>query len=508
LLSKARPDEKSPSKSKKRSPTKSLTKGKTSKSKPRAPAKSANSKKGSAIAETPKKRGAHSNAIGKSPDDYPPHKRLRSNSSKNEIVIDSPVAAAACTLLYKSHYGGGGGDNEDNDSESEASYNRKKCRGKAKTAGKCAGLAVELEEEADVIEDILVLSRSSTKSGEKDDDYSLTKSGEKDDDYIPDGLVFSDDDDFLIDVDSESEDERLRSSFPKETPRRNLLPGGPQPPDLTMFPESERNAVWAKYKKARKKYADDERQKRLKKQRAYVSVSGDQSEQLRPMTEVEKYRLTEGQIFQNKDILQLRIGEEANLRGICIRVARSSNSILTVVGIDFYVHASVYENSGWHVHQAICRESDDHFKIPLKDVVDPEIVVAKKGYLRIPIKAKFLVAIIKDAVSENPGITYQTIREIMKPYAKEYTLTEIILQDGRDLAKMLLFGYANDNVKYADGVMGQLRALGHEVEMFFNDRRSTLQMVSTAVLYEENMRRKKDKLPALNKTMQKSYLTK
>jgi hypothetical protein len=144
----------------------------------------------------------------------------------------------------------------------------------------------------------------------------------------------------------------------------------------------------------------------------------------------------------------------------------------------------------------------------LKDVVDPEIVVAKKGYLRIPIKAKFLVAIIKDAVSENPGITYQTIREIMKPYAKEYTLTEIILQDGRDLAKMLLFGYADDNVKYADGVMGQLRALGHEVEMFFNDRRSTLQMVSTAVLYEENMRRKKDKLPALNKTMQKSYLTK
>ena len=245
LLSKARPDEKSPSKSKKRSPTKTLTKGNTSKSKQRAPAKSANSKKGSAIAETPKKRGAHSNAIGKSPDDYPPHKRLRSNSSKNEIVIDSPVAAAACTLLYKSHYGGGGGDNEDNDSESEASNNRKKRRGKAKSAGKCAGSAVELEEDADVIEDILVLSRNSTKSGEK------------------------------------------------------------------------------------------------------------------------KYRLTEGQIFQNKDILQLRIGEEANLRGICIRVTRSSNSILTVVGIDFYVHASVYENSGWHVHQAICREGDDHLKIPL-----------------------------------------------------------------------------------------------------------------------------------------------
>ena len=377
------------------------------------------------------------------------------------------------------------------------------------------GSAVESEEEADVIEDIVILSRSATKSGKKDDDdddYSSTNSGEKEDEkddaYIPDGLIFSDDSDCLLDVDSESEDERLRSSFPKETRRRNLLPGGPQPPDLSMFPESERQSVWATYKQARKKYTDEERQRRLKQQRGYTGVSGDQSEQLRPMSEVETFRLNEGQIFQNKDVLQLRIAEEANLRGICIRVARSTNSILSVVGIGFYVHSTVYENSGWHIHQAICREGDDHLKIPFKDVVDPEIVLAKKGYLRVPIKARFLVAIIKDAVSENPGITYQAIREIMKPYAKEYALTESILQDGRDLAKLELFGDADDNVKYADGVVDQLRALGHEVEVVFNDRRSTLQMVSTTVLYEENMRRKKEKLPALSKAMQKLFINK
>ena len=53
------------------------------------------------------------------------------------------------------------------------------------TAGKRAGSAVESEEEVDVMEGILVLSQSSTKSGEKDD-----KEDENDDDYIPDGLVF------------------------------------------------------------------------------------------------------------------------------------------------------------------------------------------------------------------------------------------------------------------------------------------------------------------------------
>ena len=129
------------------------------------------------------------------------------------------------------------------------------------TAGKRAGSAVESEEEGDIVEGMVVLSRSS-KSGEKEDydqyvsDGSSTMSHEKVDEkdvnYVPEGLVFSDDDECLIDVDLESEDERLRSSFPKEKPRRNLIPGGPQAPDLTMFPESERDAVWAKYKKARK----------------------------------------------------------------------------------------------------------------------------------------------------------------------------------------------------------------------------------------------------------------
>jgi len=40
----------------------------------------------------------------------------------------------------------------------------------------------------------------------------------------------------------------------------------------------------------------------------------------------------------------------------------------------------------------------------------------------------------------------------MKPYAKAFTLTNSIIQDGKDLAKNELFGNANDNVKYAKGV--------------------------------------------------------
>ena len=71
------------------------------------------------------------------------------------------------------------------------------------------------------------------------------------------------------------------------------------------------------------------------------------------MSEVEKERLLGGQVFRTKEIVHLRIAEEANLCGISTRVQRSDMANLTVVGINFYVHASLHENAGWQVHTTI-----------------------------------------------------------------------------------------------------------------------------------------------------------
>ncbi len=76
----------------------------------------------------------------------------------------------------------------------------------------------------------------------------------------------------------------------------------------------------------------------------------------------------------------------------------------------------------------------------------------------------------------------------MKPYTKEYTLTDSIIQDARDMVKLQLFGLAEKNVHYALGVVDQVRGLGHEVNMIFQDRQETLQLVSSVVLHEELMR--------------------
>ncbi len=81
----------------------------------------------------------------------------------------------------------------------------------------------------------------------------------------------------------------------------------------------------------------------------------------------------------------------------------------------------------------------------------------------------------------------------MKPYAKYYALTDSVLQEAWDNAKLELFGSADDNVCYARGVANRLRKLDHEVELVFGNQRETLKKATTIVLSEEVERHKKAK---------------
>jgi hypothetical protein len=214
--------------------------------------KSANSK-GNKIAGTPNKRGKQivsSSATRNSPRGRSPSQDLgiedrsiaeslhstrkappeTSATSKeqgdtgNAIVADSLMAAAASTLLYQLQYDGG-------------------------DDGKYA----------------------SDHSDASDD---LCASLDDDKDYKPNGLAFSDDDDFLIDIDYESEDEQLQSSFPKNKLQMNIIPGGPEPPDLSKYPESEQDAVLAAYLVKRKAFTDRDRHRRMKKSKLEAKLSG------------------------------------------------------------------------------------------------------------------------------------------------------------------------------------------------------------------------------------------
>jgi hypothetical protein len=225
------------------------------------------------------------------------------------------------------------------------------------------------------------------------------------------------------------------------------------------------------------------------------------------MQYVDSHPLLPGHTFPGKDILHLRIAEEAIYRGIATKINRSDDTNLTVVGVNFYVQASFTTGSGWSANCVVCQEGGDVLQIPPKDLVysSTEDDTTKKRTLTTPLKAKMVVLIISGAVAETPEIAYQSLREILKPYAKDYVLTDSILQEGRDVAKDVLFGSAEEKIQYAEGLQVELRAMSHDVKLLYGDRKETIQQVGAVVLSEEMTRLKKLKT-TMDPEEQKCYI--
>ena len=142
------------------------------------------------------------------------------------------------------------------------------------------------------------------------------------------------------------------------------------------------------------------------------------------MKDVETNRLEEDHTFATKDILNLHIAEEANLRCIKIKVERSDCTHFIVVGINFYVSGSFSENGGWKANTVLCCDSDDLMKNPPNEWIDN---IDEASPLRSPFKSKWLSPIIQSAVLDSPGVSYGTLREILKQYGSNYALTDSIL---------------------------------------------------------------------------------
>jgi hypothetical protein len=136
-------------------------------------------------------------------------------------AIKSPgITTAASTLIYRLQYG-----KDDTANESKYEYKLESEYGK--------------EDECD------------DDSGGSD---ALECNELETSEYVPHGLEYLDNDDILIDIDSD--EEALRSSFPRDKFRKNMVPGGPKKPDVSMCTESKGKVLLQRYAKARKAYTD------------------------------------------------------------------------------------------------------------------------------------------------------------------------------------------------------------------------------------------------------------
>ncbi len=64
-------------------------------------------------------------------------------------------------------------------------------------------------------------------------------------------------------------------------------------------------------------------------------------------------------------------------------------------------------------------------------------------------------------------------------------MTDSILQEARSDAKAQLFGIAEENVQYAEGMKLELEKDGHIIELMYTNRKATLRNVERLVVAEE-----------------------
>ncbi len=157
---------------------------------------------------------------------------------------------------------------------------------------------------------------------------------------------------------------------------------------------AEKEIAIKQYRKARKSFTNKECLALMKSisnkdvatspQKSQLgNFKGDPNKMVQPMKYMESHHLLKGHTFQLKEMLQIRIAEEANLRLIKVKTIRSNSNNLIIAGRNFYVCATYFVLYGWQVSKACCREGGDFSIIPKNHRVNEE-----KG-LQTPFKSKW-----------------------------------------------------------------------------------------------------------------------
>jgi len=171
--------------------------------------------------------------------------------------------------------------------------------------------------------------------GDTEEEKSAEEEEDKDDEeYYPfDKGLFEDEKDEILDDDYYRDTE----FHGKGASGRKLTPGGPQKPDTTSMGEVEAEQVLQKWRKERKKYTDGVA---LKKRKGLLddftfdesTYTGVLSDKIRLMSQVEESPMKVGHTYPTKEIVLIRIAEEANLSGCMITISRSCSKRIFASG--------------------------------------------------------------------------------------------------------------------------------------------------------------------------------
>jgi hypothetical protein len=99
-------------------------------------------------------------------------------------------------------------------------------------------------------------------------------------------------------------------------------------------------------------------------------------------------------------------------------------------------------------------------------------------------------------------MSYDHMRGLLANHVHTELITDNLLQEARDWAKLQLFGNANYNVQYCKVVKASIIGMGHLFEFLYCDRCDVIRQLLTTVVWEELKRREDKKEPALEQGAQ------
>ncbi len=174
-----------------------------------------------------------------------------------------------------------------------------------------------------------------------------------------------------------------------------------------------------------------------------MTYSGVTDPRLRTMAEVSGARLQVGDTFPNKDVLAIRIAEEAIQVNASITVTQSDAVQYRAVGINFYAQANTNQIEGWVVNKIQVNAEGAGLTAPAVPPTDDKRKVAT------PLRTDWLIGLVLEEIRERPNVSNEALKGYLSAYAPQQYFTDSILQNTRTKAKVEVFGKPSCNVQYA-----------------------------------------------------------
>jgi hypothetical protein len=230
--------------------------------------------------------------------------------------------------------------------------------------------------------------------------------------------------------------------------------------------------------------------------------TGDVTPTLRPMAQVINFHLKKGHTFPDKDLIVLRIVEEANFCGISFQMDKSDKLRLYCCGPDNFLVYVTNSNYGWTVTRcSVLKELVDLVGSPISI---PRNVPPSNSWS--PYKVVMVVPLIAKTIAEIPMASNKVLQQVLEPFGKPYCFTEAIIQGARMEAHKMMFGDADEIVGYVLFVKEDLEKAGHYVQLSFTTCKATMQNLDKIIIANEVLHCKNAHMEGLRLEERKAFV--